>query len=82
VSNITVHLQQKSGCQILAHCCIISFYKNLFSCSKHNTCNCQTAKLRGMFVLLFTGNMPKAAVRKKKPSDYNKVLSVGRVTEQ
>jgi hypothetical protein len=62
-------------CPILAHHCIINFYKNLFSCSKDNTCDCQTAMLIGMFVLLFTGNMPKAAGRKKKPCD-ERVLPV------
>jgi len=66
---------------ILAHHHINNFYTNLFSGSKDNTYDCQTAKLKGMFVLLFTGNMPIAAGRKKKPSD-EWVLSVSRLTEQ
>lgn len=32
-------------------------------------------QLKGMFVLLFIGNMPKAAGRKKKPSDEKGTVS-------
>jgi hypothetical protein len=68
-------------CQILAHRPIINFYKNLFSCSKDNTCDCQAANLKGVFVIIFIENMPKTAERQKKPSD-ERVLSVSRLTEQ
>jgi hypothetical protein len=39
------------------------------------------AKLKGMFVIISIGSMPKTAGRQKKPSDET-VLLVSRLTEQ